>query len=114
MTTMLSSLEHENAAPCLTYRSDIAPRPMANDTACLIARIGWCHRQAMKALETLEAQMWCAETQGLIDALLQRDCTQAYQDRPVLLDRYAMGLRDGAMLIQAAKTRPSCHHRYDH
>lgn len=114
MTTMLPNLlTQEDAPSSRPSGSSIATIPTADDNACLIARIGWSHRQAMKAVTTLELQEWCAETQGLIDALLQRDCMYKYQDRPLLLERYAMGLQDGRVLIQAAKIRPSCRHRYN-
>ena len=88
------------------------PTPEVN--ACLIARIGWCHRQAMEARTTLEVEEWYSEQKGLIDALLERDCTPEYQSTPALRERYSRGLQDGRVLIQVAKIRPSCHHTYTH
>jgi hypothetical protein len=113
MTTLLPTLIiEEDASSSNPSRSSIAPTRMTEANACLIARIGWCHRHAMKALTTQEVEKWWAEKQGLIDALLQRECTYEYQHTPVLLERYAMGLEDGKALIQAARIRPSCGHKY--
>lgn len=80
--------------------------------ACLIARIGWCHGQASNALTAAEAKHWCAETQGLIDALLHRNSTPTYDRLPGLRERYITGLEDGEAIIQTAKVRALCHHRY--
>ncbi len=88
-------------------------RPAPRINTCLIARIGWCHRQAMKSATPAEAKKWCAETQGLIDALLHRDSTLEYESMPVLRERYASGLKDGDLMIQTARISSSCHHRYD-
>lgn len=115
MTTMLPTLiERECAAPSRTHHSNVspAPAPTTHMNACLIARIGWCHRQAMKALTGAEMEEWWAEKQGLIDALLHRDSTPEYEDRPLLRQRYAIGLEDGGVLIRTAMVRPSCHHSY--
>lgn len=113
MTTMLPTLvTQEDAASSHPSRASIAPTATVEVKPCLIARIGWCHREALKALTTREVEEWCAEKQGLIDALLQRDCTYEYQHSPVLLERYATGLEDGRVLIQAARIRPSCGHKY--
>lgn len=116
MATRLSNCLNKDMAlsgPCAPSGSSIAAPPRMHVDACLLARIAWCHRQAMKALTTREVEEWCAEKKGLIDALLKRDCTQDYQDRPGLLQRYTMGRQDGGTLIQAAKVRPSCPHRYN-
>jgi hypothetical protein len=113
MTTMLPTLvNQEDAALNPSYGPSIATTATADINACLIARIGWCHRQAMKALTAREAEEWGAEKQGLIDAFLGRDCRYEYQDGPVLQERYAMGLEDGRVLILAARIRPTCGHRY--
>jgi len=113
MTTMLPTLiNQEDAASSHPSRSSIAPTATAKVNVCLIARIGWCHGQALKALTTREVEEWCAQKQGLIDALLQRDCTYEYQHNLVLLERYTMGLEDGRVLIQAARVRPLCGHKY--
>ncbi len=114
MTTMLPTLvNQEDAALSPSYGSSIATTAKPDTNACLIARIGWCHRQTMNALTALEAEEWRAERQGLIDAFLGRDCRYGYQDRPVLQERYAMGLEDGRVLILAARIRPTCGHTYD-
>jgi hypothetical protein len=55
------------------------------------------------ALTTLEAEEWYAEQNGLIDALIERDCTHQYQGRSALEERYSTGLKDGRVLIQVAK-----------
>ena len=113
MTTLLPILiTQEDAALTHPSRLRIAPTATAEVNACLIARIGWCHKQALKALTTWDVEEWRAEKQGLIDALLQRDCTYEYQHSSVLLERYAKGLEEGRVLIQAARIRPSCRHKY--
>ena len=78
-----------------------AARWKGND--CLIARIRWCHQQATEALTILEAVEWYAEQNGLIDALIERDCSHDYQDRPTLRERYTRGLQDGRVLSHVAK-----------
>lgn len=113
MNIMLPELNiRESTTFSRPYGSRLYTTPTTRVDACLIARIGWCHRQAMNALTTEEMEEWWAEEQGLIDALLHRDCTYEYEGRPVLCERYVMGLADGGALIQTAKVRPTCHHRY--
>jgi hypothetical protein len=108
MTTMLPALiDHEDAAETAAF-ANMGPPSAPPRNACLISRIGWCHRQALKARTPADAKKWWAETQGLIDALLCRDSTFQYEGMPLLGERYASGLKDGEMMIQAA----SCHHRY--
>ena len=112
MTTMLETLVNEDAAVRHSDGPGIAPSASGDVNACLIARIGWCHRQAVNALTLAEAEEWRAEEQGLIDAFLGRDSRYEYQDRPVSRERYTMGLEDGRVLILAASIRPTCGHRY--
>ena len=110
---MLSTLhELEDVLVSPTIHDDTGTVPVPNINACLIARIGWCHRQAMHAFTAAEAKYWSAETQGLIDALLHRDSTPEYERLPGLRERYMTGLEDGEAIIQTAKARPLCHHRY--
>ena len=92
MTTMLDTLVNEDAALSHNYESSIGSTANGDINACLIARIGWCHRQAVKALSIAETEEWRAEEQGLIDACLGRDSRYEYQDRPVFQERYTMGL----------------------
>jgi hypothetical protein len=113
MTTLMPILiTQEDAASTHPSRLSIAPTATAEVNACLIARIGWCHKQAMKALTPRDVEEWRAEKQGLIDALLQRDCRYEYQHSSDLLERYSKGLEEGRVLIQAARIRPSCRHQY--
>jgi hypothetical protein len=69
-TTLTIFANREDATSGCAHRLHLITTP----NACLIARIGWCRRQAMKALTTPEVEEWCAEKRGLIDALLHRDC----------------------------------------
>ena len=113
MTTMLANLVHEEDA--VLGHSDgasLGTTASGDINACLIARIGWCHRQAVKALTFAEAEEWRAEEQGLIDAFLGRDSRYEYQDKPIFQERYMMGLEDGRVLILTARVRPTCGHRY--
>jgi hypothetical protein len=107
-------LNQVDAGNSRSFRPSIGSTSTAEVNACLIARIGWCHRQAMEARTTLEIEEWYSEQKGLIDALLERDCTPEYQGMPALRERYRRGLQDGRVLIQMAKIRPSCHHTYTH
>jgi hypothetical protein len=115
MTTMsANALTQAEATAGHPSRPSIVATSCAEVNACLIARIGWCHQQAMEALTTLEAQGWYAEQKGLIDAFLERDYAHEYQGTFALQERYYRGLQDGRVLIQVAKIRPSCHHSYTH
>ena len=109
MTTTLAGLQNQvPAAASHSSRPSIATTPSeANDY--LIARIEWCHRRATQALTILEATEWYAEQNGLIDALIERDCSHDYQDTSTLGERYTRGLQDGRVLIQIGKT-----HNYAH
>jgi hypothetical protein len=113
MTTMRVDSRNQ-VATSRPSRATIQATPCAEVNACLIARIGWCHRQAMEASSTLEIEEWYAEQSGLIDALLERDCTHEYPQTATLRERYARGLQDGRVLIRVAKIRPTCHHTYTH
>ena len=67
----------------------------------LVARIEWCRRQRRRAPTQREVEGWCAEEEGLWDALLERDHTDQYrQSPPSVFERYAMGLDDGRALIR--------------
>ena len=115
MTALWSDLlDQVDADSSQTSHPSIAVTPCTEINGCLIARIGWCHRQAMEAFTTLEVEGWNTEQKGLIDALLERDGTHEYPDSSSLRERYARGLQDGRVLIQMAKIRPSCHHTYTH
>src|SRR5690242_13319051 len=91
---MLPNLQDQvdEATSCPSCPS-IGSTPTVEVNACLIARIGWCHRQAMEARTTLEVEEWYSEQKGLIDALLERDCSSEYQDTPALRERYGRGLQ---------------------
>jgi len=70
----------------------------------LIARIHWCEKQQVNARTEGEREEWCAEAEGLKDALLQRDQTYAYAySPPTVLQRYTTGLEDGRTVIRAAR-----------
>ena len=110
MTTALRSLQNKvEAATSHQCRSLITTTPTLKVNDYLTARIEWCHRQATEALTTLEAIEWYAEQNGLIDALIERDCSHDYQDTPTLRERYTRGLQDGKVLIQVAKAHSSAH-----
>ena len=69
----------------------------------LIARIAWCQQQKLKAPTEAELEAWCAEEEGLWDALLDRDRTYHFQNSPLaVFERYALGLEDARTLIRAA------------
>lgn len=77
---------------------------IAPTNTSLVARLEWCQRQGTQARTQAELEGWRAEEEGLRDALLNRDRT--YQHRCSLtgvLERYAMGLEDGRVLIRVAR-----------
>jgi hypothetical protein len=111
MTITLSGLQNQShAGTSHPSRPSSTTTPTSGVNDSLIARIGFCHQQAIAALTTLEAEEWYAEQNGLIDALIERDCTHQYQGRPALEERYSRGLKDGRVLIQVAKQKLSCRH----
>ena len=74
---------------------------MAETIIPLVARIEWCRRQRRQAPTQREVEGWCAEEEGLWDALLERDHTDQYRhSSPSVFERYAMGLDDGRALIR--------------
>lgn len=76
---------------------------MAYVTNSIASRIEWCRRQRTQTRAQLELEGWQAEEEGLLDALLNRDHTNQYQDcPPAVFERYAMGLQDGQALIRTA------------
>lgn len=76
-------------------------RRKADTTNPLVARIEWCRRQRRQAPTQREVEGWCAEEEGLWDALLERDHTDQYRHSlPAVFERYAMGLEDGRALIR--------------
>src|SRR5262245_50362871 len=69
----------------------------------LLARLAWCQKQRLKGTTKAELEAWCAEEEGLTDALLDRDQTSHFQtNSPAVFERYALGLEDGRALIRAA------------
>jgi len=77
-----------------------SPAPPLN---ALLDRLFWCGQQRLKALTQAELDAWCAEEEGLTDALLDNDRTSHFQNStPALFERYASGLEDGRTLIRAA------------
>jgi len=71
----------------------------------LASRIEWCRRQSKLACSPREVAGWEAEEDGLWDALLNRDHTNHYRQRPPeLFARYAMGLQDGRVMMRMTMT----------
>jgi len=74
---------------------------MAETIIPLVARIEWCRRRRRQAPTQHEVEGWCAEEEGLWDALFERDHTDQYRHSPPsVFERYAMGLEDGRALIR--------------
>lgn len=66
-------------------------------------RIDWCRRQIEQARTAPEVDGWCAEEDGLRDALLNSDHTEDYRlCPPEIRQRYMLGLQDGMVLLRAA------------
>ena len=80
---------------------------MAYTTTSIASRIQWCRRQSTQAFVPLEIAEWCAEAEGLQDALLHRDHTTEYQQgSPSVFERYALGLQDGQAVLRTAAVPP--------
>ena len=90
------------AAPSHAYDDSMDAKP-PNTNISHLARIKWCQGQKMKARSDGELDKWCAEEEGLKDALFHRDRTDQYHyGSPALLERYVTGLEDGQTLVRAA------------
>ncbi|MFO0700773.1 MAG: hypothetical protein U0236_16245 [Nitrospira sp.] len=67
------------------------------------ARIAWCQRQREQASTESEVDGWRAEEDGLRDALLNKNYTDAYRlSTAEAFRRYVQGLRDGKALLRMA------------
>ena len=76
----------------------------ADTSIPLVARIDWCRRQRGQARTQREVEGWCAEEEGLRDALFKRDGSyQHWASPPMVFERYAMGLEDGRALIRLGR-----------
>ena len=83
------------------YSDSLDLQREADTSIPLVARIEWCRRQRRQAPTQCEVEGWCAEEEGLWDALLERDHTDQYRHSPPsVFERYAMGLDDGRALIR--------------
>ena len=77
---------------------------MKQTTNPITARMEWCRRQSAQARTEPEIDGWSAEADGLRDALLNRDHTDAYRlCPPEILGRYMLGFQDGIVLLQSAR-----------
>src|SRR5215469_2690417 len=77
---------------------------LAETSIPLVVRIDWCRRQRGQARTQREVEGWCAEEEGLRDALSKRDGTYQHRDSPpMVFERYAMGLEDGRALIRLGR-----------
>jgi hypothetical protein len=69
----------------------------------IMTRMEWCQQNKIKARTEAEVDEWCAEEEGLRDALLHRDCVSKYQYcSESLRTRYQLGLEDGQTLLRVA------------
>ena len=58
LPNFLNEVDAATSRPSRPSRASSVSTPTAEVNACLIARIGWCHRQAMEARTTLEVEEW--------------------------------------------------------
>jgi hypothetical protein len=73
-------------------------------------RIDWCRRQIAQARTEPEVERWRAEENGLRDALLNSDHTEAYRlCPPEIRERYVLGLQDGTALLRTARIKRTIH-----
>ena len=76
---------------------------LAHVSTSIDARIKRCWKLSTQACTQAERDAWRAEEEGLRDALLERDQTHQYRERPAaVFERYAMGVEDGKALIRLA------------
>ena len=75
----------------------------AHTRTSIDARMTRCRKLSTQACTHAELDAWSAEEEGLWDALLERDHTHQYRNRPpAVFERYAMGVEDGKALIRLA------------
>lgn len=109
MSRLLATMNAEELIPTPEhvdndFRGSINVDRAAQTSNSIVARIHWCQKQQMSVRTDLELEEWCAEEDGLRDALLHRNRTFLYQGSPaVVLQRYVMGLEDGRTLIRTAR-----------
>ncbi len=65
------------------------------------ARIAWCQRRCEQASTESEADGWRVEENGLRDALLNKDYTDAYRlSTAEILRRYERGFQEGRAILR--------------
>lgn len=83
---------------------------MKQPTNPINVRIEWCRRQSAQAGTESEVDGWCAEADGLQDALMNTDHTDSYQlCPPEILGRYRLGFQDGTALLRAVQVQRMIH-----
>jgi len=110
MSRLLAPMHAEELMPAPVHAFNDSRDPIINvdhttqTSNSIVARIHWCQKQQVTARTELELEEWCAEEEGLRDALLHRDRAFLYQCSPsVVLQRYVMGREDGGALILIAR-----------
>jgi len=94
----------KNTVPRRPHYGSLDVERIAPTSTSLVARLEWCQRQGTQARTQAELEGWRAEEAGLRDALLNRDRTYQYRCSPSsVLERYAMGLDDGRLMIRVAR-----------
>ena len=79
---------------------------MKQTTNPITVRMEWCRKQSMLARTEPEVDGWSAEADGLRDALMNSDHTDAYRlCPPEILRRYVLGFQDGTAMLQAARVQ---------
>jgi hypothetical protein len=83
---------------------------MNQTTNPINVRIEWCRRQSAQARTEPEVDGWRAEEDGLRDALLNSDHTEAYRlCPPEIRERYVLGLQDGTALLRTSRIKRTIH-----
>jgi hypothetical protein len=100
-TWMKALKDHKKTVPRCPYCGSPDLQHRAQTNTCIIARIEWCRWQRMQTYNQDESERWRAEEEGLLDAIHYRDHTDQYRySPPSVLERYAMGLKDGQALTR--------------
>jgi hypothetical protein len=83
---------------------------MANSSPLIVARLAWCRIQRKQATTREEAERLRAEEEGLIDAMLERNRLERYeQAQQFRREHYELGLQDGQALMGLQRWSDICH-----
>ena len=87
----------------LWFSTKSGENPTTHHCTSIMTRMEWCQQNRVKAGTKAESEEWCAEEEGLRDALLHKEDMGRYQySSTTLRTRYELGLEDGQILLRLA------------